>query len=395
MAEVRPETWVKHWYLRAAPGHRINCSPFAFRNVLLENCGEPKNVSRARDGSYTIEAWNKEQSQAISTIEWIGDTPVTIQPHRNLNSSRCVIFCPDLVQCNNEEITKELDSVGVSSTRPLGKSGVILLNFSTPTYPDKIRIGFMKYSTRQYVPNPLRCYNCNKYGHHSRRCSATKTCPKCGNPGHIRDNCTSEPFCVNCKGAHDCASKECAIFKLEKNVISIKLKENIAFPEARIWAQQASYAQVASARPHTSDNLRPPTSHRRPAPLPQLPPAKTTATIACQTDDLPMLPPLDLSCFKKPTSSTQTSTDALWPHELAQPAPKPVSSIPRPRSTQNLTAKPSAKNEQQPSRVLQPPSPSKRRTSDESKAVKRKKHRSDNASTRKTEKAWPFENLKF
>ena len=182
-----------------------------------------------------------------------------------------------------------------------------------------------------------------------------------------------------------------------KNVISIKITENIAFPEARTRAQQASHAQVASARPNTSANLRPSTSPHRPAPLLQPPPATTTATIACQTDDLPMLPPLDLSSFKKPASSTQTSlsvnpilkcqasasTDALWPHELAEPAPKAVSSIPRPRSTQNLAAKPSATDEKQPSKVVQPPSPAKRRTSDEPKAVKRKKHRSNNATTRK------------
>ena len=397
MAEDRPESWVKYWYMRTNPGFRITSSPFAFRNALLDNCGEPKSVSRARDGSYTIEAWNKEQSQQISEIQWIWDTPVHVEPHRNFNSSRCVIFCPDLVDCNNDEIVKELGSIGVSSARPLGKSGCILLNLSTPTYPDKIRIGFIQYPTRLYIPNPLRCYNCNKYGHHSRRCSATKTCPNCGNPGHSRENCTSDPCCVNCKGPHDCASKECAAFKLEKNVISIKITENITFPEARTRAHQASYAQVASARPNTSANLRPSTSPHRPAPLLQPPPATTTATIACQTDDLPMLPPLDLSSFKKPASSTQTSlsvnpilkcqasasTDALWPHELAEPAPKAVSSIPRPRSTQNLAAKPSATDEKQPSKVVQPPSPAKRRTSDEPKAVKRKKHRSNNATTRK------------
>ena len=72
------------------------------------------------------------------------------------------------------------------------------------------------------------------------------------------------------------------------------MKENIAFPEARIKAQQASYAQVASAHPHTSDNLRPPTSHGRPAPLPQLLPAKTNCN-NCLTNrrpaNAPSLPP--------------------------------------------------------------------------------------------------------
>ena len=40
---------------------------------------------------------------------------------------------------------------------------------SIPTYPDKVRIGFMQYHTRLYIPNSLRCYNCKKYGHHSTK----------------------------------------------------------------------------------------------------------------------------------------------------------------------------------------------------------------------------------
>ena len=116
MAEDRPK-----WYIRTTPALRITRSPFAFRNALLDNCGEPKSVSRARNGSYTIEAWNKEQSQQISKIQWIWDTPVHVEPHSNFNGSRCVIFCPDLVDCNYK-IVKNLDSIGVSSAWPLGKS---------------------------------------------------------------------------------------------------------------------------------------------------------------------------------------------------------------------------------------------------------------------------------
>ena len=78
------------------------------------------------------------------------------------------IFCPDFIHYSNEKSFAQL------VLRSLGSSGCILLNFSTTTYPDEIRIGFMQYPTRLYILNPLRCYNWNNYGRHSRRCSSKK-----------------------------------------------------------------------------------------------------------------------------------------------------------------------------------------------------------------------------
>ena len=34
-----------------------------------------------------------------------------------------------------------------------------------------------------YVPNPLRCYNCQFFGHHESRCTRKKVCANCGEVG--------------------------------------------------------------------------------------------------------------------------------------------------------------------------------------------------------------------
>ena len=73
----------------------------------------------------------------LSQAKYYTRTNNVTEPERNLNSSRCVIFWPDLVECNNDEIVKELFSFGVSSARPLEKSGCIMLNFPTTTYPEQ------------------------------------------------------------------------------------------------------------------------------------------------------------------------------------------------------------------------------------------------------------------
>jgi hypothetical protein len=41
----------------------------------------------------------------------------------------------------------------------------VLLEFSTPEVPDRVKVGFLCYSVRPYVPPPLRCFKCQRYGH--------------------------------------------------------------------------------------------------------------------------------------------------------------------------------------------------------------------------------------
>lgn len=48
----------------------------------------------------------------------------------------------------------------------------------------------------------IRCYNCCKYGHISKKCKKTKVCPKCG-AGHDFQQCTSNVnMCVNCASSN-------------------------------------------------------------------------------------------------------------------------------------------------------------------------------------------------
>lgn len=39
-----------------------------------------------------------------------------------------------------------------------------ILNFNTPKPPTEIKIGYMIEKVEVYIPNPLRCHNCQKLG---------------------------------------------------------------------------------------------------------------------------------------------------------------------------------------------------------------------------------------
>ena len=59
-----------------------------------------------------------------------------------------------------------------------------------------------------YVPNPLRCFNCQRFGHHGDKCPADPglVCANCGADGHSHHTsaCKSSAKCVMCqlRGLH-------------------------------------------------------------------------------------------------------------------------------------------------------------------------------------------------
>ena len=85
-----------------------------------------------------------------------------------------------------------------------------------------------------YVPNPLRCHNCQKYGHHEDRCFKDPICSKCGQTGeHLESRCSNELHSVNCGEKHSADSKECRIWHKEKEILRLKFTRNISFVEVR------------------------------------------------------------------------------------------------------------------------------------------------------------------
>ena len=78
------------------------------------------------------------------------------------------------------EIRDELKDQGVVGVNrvTLKKEGKVIptntlfLTFGSLELPKEITVGYLKVKVALFVPNPMRCFNCNKFGHTSQRCKA-------------------------------------------------------------------------------------------------------------------------------------------------------------------------------------------------------------------------------
>lgn len=46
----------------------------------------------------------------------------------------------------------------------------VLLEFVDEILPNKVTLVYMTYNPREYVPKPMRCYNCQRFGHTATTC---------------------------------------------------------------------------------------------------------------------------------------------------------------------------------------------------------------------------------
>ena len=130
-----------------------------------------------------------------------------------------------------------------------------ILTINGQEFPKEIKVGFLIRNTKVYIPNPQRCFNCQKYGHNKRFCKNEQKCAQCGQPGHEDHECQNETKCANCDGDHSAYNRICPKWKTEKEIPKIKFQNNIPFHEARKQVEgpatdpsKSSYANVA--KPH-------------------------------------------------------------------------------------------------------------------------------------------------
>ncbi|GFY01033.1 uncharacterized protein TNCV_1364381 [Trichonephila clavipes] len=214
-------------------------SPFAIQKALIRIGGEPKSVKRLRSGDLLIKTNSALQTKSFLLAKSFLNCPVTISPHKTLNSCRGVISETDLLSTPEEEIIEGFSNQGVIQVRriTIKKDSTriptkhLILTFNSPILPRNIKAGYLNCRIRPYIPNPLRCFRCQRFGHSQTSCRGQLTCSRCASVGHASTDCSLEPKCFNCSESHQSDSKLCSKWKLETKIQDIKTSKSISYPE--------------------------------------------------------------------------------------------------------------------------------------------------------------------
>ncbi|VDI24362.1 Hypothetical predicted protein [Mytilus galloprovincialis] len=155
-------------------------SPFVIQKSIQSIAGTVKNVSKMRSGNLLVECNNKSPSANLLKMKTINGFAVSASAHASLNSSKGIIrdrsqYLSDLTP---EEICEEFSNQGVTDVvrfqikkdDQVIKINTYLLTFKTPTPPSSLKLGCFGIKVDIYIPNPIRCFKCQKFGHGTKQC---------------------------------------------------------------------------------------------------------------------------------------------------------------------------------------------------------------------------------
>ena len=296
---------------------------------------------------------------------------------------------------------EELRDQGVQKVRRLQRrensnptpSDTLVLSFSGESLPERVRVAWRSARVRPYVPNPVRCYKCQAYGHMAAGCGGQERCARCSSTDHKSADCkAAKPKCI-CGGDHEAWARDCPTLLAEKkkikNRVSASMRKTMLPPppDRPIAIPTTSHQpQTTATRTPYRDALMDDSHQQETRPPTPSQPATTRETTLQDCLQLPLqqfLAVLDdhrraaqssqgtststrdvgVQCAILDFVHRETQTDPLDGHSVGQPAPLPETDTSRDvpaaerDGTEEITAEtPGGKRSREDS-PIQPPAP--------------------------------------
>ena len=326
------KNWARYWVVEDKDEKQkpslYDVNAFIIRKVVDDIAGEGVAVERLASGSLVLCCTTPIQAYRLQSVTTFYKVPVKCSVHRSKNTSKGIIRTWEATRMSNEYIQAALAEQGVIAAKKFRRkvdgefkdTNTVLLTFDTPQPPTHIKFGYVRVKVDQFIPNPLRCFKCQDYGHGASRCKRKQeVCAKCCQTGHDYDHCVNTPFCKHCDSTtHSCSSKKCPKWLEEQAVTRIKHESNCSFFEAREKYKQTVVVTPVTGVSYTSAAAKSIQAKATPAQTPPppaqiaTPPTVITQYVCCKckcTESVSNTPPQvnEQQTSQVPTQQVQSS----------------------------------------------------------------------------------------
>ena len=219
--------------------------------------------------SIRVTCQTKEQAEQLLSVTQLIGFEVVVTPPRSLKAKTgrdskwfkgVIKQVPTVI--TNDDIIDDTGAIWAHRiTRLIDGSTqttkAVIIAFQD-SLPDTVQVGFMNFRVHPYIPTPIRCTKCQKFGHKATKCRQQQpTCPRCSQHHEVKYctlNAQSDRKCTNCGKTHSAAYKGCDKYKTVTKILAVSTKNNWSYREAAkaVSIQQREASSTAHVRDGTS-----------------------------------------------------------------------------------------------------------------------------------------------
>lgn len=248
-----------------------NFSPILLEKVIKNATSSGTTECKfLKSGDLLIKTQNLKQAQNVIKITGILDATIQVTEHKTMNSCKGVIRAYELQNEDKDSLLEYLKPQKVIDLKMHQKTingttvntGLVFVTFGVSALPEYLTVGLLRVRVRPYIPTPMRCFACHKFGHVSKFCNQKEspTCYNCNKTKHIHnkeDKCTEPAFCVNCQQeGHNSYNRNCKEYKRQAEIQTIRVTQNVSMAEAvkRSNLNRFTYAEMISTQTYINKN---------------------------------------------------------------------------------------------------------------------------------------------
>lgn len=220
-----------------------------FENLLLSKCPSRDMTFRPKSRKeWLVEATTEVQSKIYQSLDNMDGLKVAVERHDKLNSIEGTVILPQNNDCDG--LPKEsliLDSLKIrypnvekvqvyeipNKKNPAGKLRIAKIKFEGQFLPSDIKIEGQRRELLPFIPKPLQCKNCSKYGHTQNRCRNPSVCAFCASGNHTTTWHCGPPKCSNCGQDHHARSKVCPFYIYNTELKLLVSRSGMSIQEAK------------------------------------------------------------------------------------------------------------------------------------------------------------------
>jgi len=220
------------------------CSPVFIHNCLERCIGSYKACSPLRNGNLIVNCCSVQQIKTLLKCPKLIDGAVTVEiaasPLQPLGTRGVIYNVP--LDISTEDILACLATHGVKSVKrfrfkskdspELKDSTSVFLQFTTADLPGEVKLGYLFFRVKQYIPRPLRCYKYNRCGHVASHCRGKLRCSICGGDYKYSECSAAAPKSPNCGGSHSANDKICPRYQRVTAILKLKTVAKLSYADA-------------------------------------------------------------------------------------------------------------------------------------------------------------------